>query len=1697
MLLSRGSKSKKAIEKLDVERLTYEEKAKLREIRRIDEEVQLLKERRRDYEGEAAQVRQELGKKQDEYKTKREETLERLKQAQHDRNPEGEENTDLIAVAKEFGERRSRIRTETEKLEAQRKEVVKTIEKKRQQSRPGTSQSSHEDGPVNLSVTDADWRSFQRMKDALLRDRSELKRYAQIQSDVVSQLRPDALPFGQGDSGVADDQGHTLKEIPVRRNSAVHALEDLDKFLAGTQERPSLARQRMGPPPVVRLPNSFKSQSSPKKRPTLPSPNPNPSNTLSPHLQPPSPPGPESSQKVKSARRSEALAASMNKASARPAHTPPLTKQPHTPTQANQNHPPTQAKTLLEEIAELKAVYSQSADKDPALLAEIENLEKEAMGVAAGPPGSTASSEHHGAAPGAANMMMYPPRNHYQQPFGAAMPLYNPYTGQPMMPPYPPPYGAHHPQMPHPQHPPYMPGQPPYMPQMPPGVGGYQGLPMGMYPDMQSAAAQGNNPALSSVEERLRQAEEEERKIRAEEEASKFIALEKQTQALQKELQKLTGAIRGEATSGDPESKPWDDVLLDKVEKMKQLDPKSSLYGFEMTHLNDLNRLKREAEKMEEMARVEKLRRDVDAAKREMEREAWAEEQKRQLLEARYRKQIAQDQPMGSIDEAGGEYIPERGFVVYFDYILGLSERVGKVQLAYAFYNDAVAHTGVKTMPAEGTEVDHGNPPNKRCVFALQRQFVKVSPVGSMRMIVEAQEVSPDTGKTRSIGWTVVYLFTSTRALFSGLWRYPLFKPPVQPGNHLTAMADYPKVVGMELFLRVVNAAATESHERFPVDPGRTIAKYQIPSESTLEGGESPSPTQPPLRQQPSQTRLPLQGREGGSATSLPRRDDDNHPPPVRRQDSSRSLSHSSPSPSRAPRAPHSLMKGLRTVDEGRSVNAVGILLESVSSAASGLGGTGMDGSTPTARRMTARGGRLAGLAGEELHVRISVYAGATVFVSGHGEKQQWQSESIIYNGSLGQATFDTRVVFTGLESSDGGGMDAGAGVGVSRTTPSPSPSRFGTSSRRLLRSPAPTARTARLSGLRDRAPRPSMSVVLEVFSTTGLVGWTYVELNDDEEETIWQNYRKPLLQGPVAMPAGSAVSTVTSVYVSFSMFEPGTDPAQSASSPTNDRPAKGSLPTVADLPKEVFVQSKQEDPPGEIFNQQESGFDLYIDAAKFLPDNVTVTAINVKILTRDFDAIREGMRQAMKPSSLIGDPVFDMRLEFRETKFDPTATLLIELTTLESSSAKRQVVGFAVLNLFCESPGGKGRKQPVDSTVREFGLNAGLFQLPLHSRGPLPGQPFSVGSLVDAPRVPGASVLVRLYEAVRSDDGVRVLSLDDVHEDEWVELGVMKPAPSYSSGAYDTSLCTPGVKDVEILRTRSQRPKLGVKDVMSSLIRLRGTDEAAPTDPEETQEWILSVLEKESMVNEESLDWQHQCVYDPTAGFKFAVEGARNLPKAVPSFAVFGLSPPGTYFQDKSVKMDIDRTHRFNFASGLKCPKWPEDLCSFRNKAFDSMLCVVVEILSLDIKKARAEVLGFAALNVFTKDSVPGRAFVRSGSYQLPLYRGEPPKSLLAEFESSEVDSVLRRATEEKRLKLLEPASVFVRICDDRLTGVFEVAGATEYDSDVIDGFKNAFKYENVQSSKPYQSLLAAGKTESQVAKELNETIKEASGIS
>lgn len=100
--------------------------------------------------------------------------------------------------------------------------------------------------------------------------------------------------------------------------------------------------------------------------------------------------------------------------------------------------------------------------------------------------------------------------------------------------------------------------------------------------------------------------------------------------------------------------------------------------------------------------KLEKIRQDLECQREQMqkqkEQDEWLAEQKKELLQHRIKRLKARE--VGSLPHSNELqetiYDPSSGFVLYWDFLLDIPPRYREIQLAYGFYDDAIAKTPVK-----------------------------------------------------------------------------------------------------------------------------------------------------------------------------------------------------------------------------------------------------------------------------------------------------------------------------------------------------------------------------------------------------------------------------------------------------------------------------------------------------------------------------------------------------------------------------------------------------------------------------------------------------------------------------------------------------------------------------------------------------------------------------------------------------------------------------------------------------------------------------------------------------------------------------------------------------------------------------------------------------------------------------------------
>jgi hypothetical protein len=317
---------------------------------------------------------------------------------------------------------------------------------------------------------------------------------------------------------------------------------------------------------------------------------------------------------------------------------------------------------------------------------------------------------------------------------------------------------------------------------------------------------------------------------------------------------KAIGSSAQPARGGDTAASGPGRQLSEEEEELMQMEKNpndTDLYRLRKKHLKEMIALKYDIQRLQQETAKDELQQQVEMMKKEHERREWVLKQQQLLLEAKYRKHMAREKPFTNVSgqsdsskpKDAADYSPEVGFHMYVDYVLGLPSRVNnQVQIVYGFFEGMTAKTDAKSLPLCGVENDGAG---LRSVVALKRTFLKVFNNDKFKVLVELQSVTPATvdrgPRTMPVGWTMLRLFEEDGSFNRGLWRVPLFLPPVRPDFAPEDLVNVHRVKGLEMFMRLVPGQQEDVHDRFSINPDMTQMQYKYPKELKLK-----APVHPP-----------------------------------------------------------------------------------------------------------------------------------------------------------------------------------------------------------------------------------------------------------------------------------------------------------------------------------------------------------------------------------------------------------------------------------------------------------------------------------------------------------------------------------------------------------------------------------------------------------------------------------------------------------------------------------------------------------------------------------------------------------------------------------------------------------------------------------------------------------------------------------
>lgn len=498
---------------------------------------------------------------------------------------------------------------------------------------------------------------------------------------------------------------------------------------------------------------------------------------------------------------------------------------------------------------------------------------------------------------------------------------------------------------------------------------------------------------------------------------------------------------------------------------------------------------------------------------------------------------------------------------------------------------------------------------------------------------------------------------------------------------------------------------------------------------------------------------------------------------------------------------------------------------------------------------------------------------------------------------------------------------------------------------------------------------------------------------------------------------------------------------------------------------------------------EEGNGFDLYIDGARFLPDNITVSKVAGRVLDKNYTRLGSDIDIQAGVNADIYNPEYNARFEYREPVFPPSTMLMLKLYTVDRVTKDLCCVGCAFLPIFLEV--GTTNQPAVDgSSSVKVALNEGPHQVRLYGGSPDFTQPLHESVIQRLCPVPCASLLVRIVQAACHPNG-RPKEASEFKEADWEAEGLFQPKPNYADGTYFSLSCEPTLGECQIFHSMVKRQAMKTKDA----IKLIGDGQERKLKKDKVIEsWIKTRLTRNIDALPLDMDLNYVALYHVMHGLKISVDAAQNLPWGGFTMATYCLSPPGWFYKG-------ERTDPLNYvttplySSSIASPVWRQGLKVFPRRTYHRYMVIIIHLHELVVDTSQVKISCSLQGQAWTAVQVFNEGYVMGGSYLLPLYSGEPPEAVINSLQSENCVNVLASFRRRKVIKFVEGSSVYVRLSDARRDDELPAA-KTKVRQDYLPREK-LDKYLTINPSSSLSSLVPRGMTEDEFTAEVTSKFK------
>jgi len=425
-------------------------------------------------------------------------------------------------------------------------------------------------------------------------------------------------------------------------------------------------------------------------------------------------------------------------------------------------------------------------------------------------------------------------------------------------------------------------------------------------------------------------------------------------------------------------------------------------------------------------------------------------------------------------------------------------------------------------------------------------------------------------------------------------------------------------------------------------------------------------------------------------------------------------------------------------------------------------------------------------------------------------------------------------------------------------------------------------------------------------------------------------------------------------------------------------------------------------------------GLNVYVDAARFLPENVFLSRVSAVVIREGGSVIVPYVGEGKSHSkatdwagcSLSGSrlsPTFNLRVEYREDRFDPTAFLLIILACVDRKGTYHHV-GVSTINLFYSSESKNRFESPPDPNIGEYCLNEGAFQLPIRYAWPEEDEKFVIEAYEKLERIPCATVLMRIEKAKKSPTGYGLASVFSSRLRPSQKDALITPAPNYGSKTYDSTRCKPDKNEQLCYGNIPKKlSKTKIRDTARALSRFYKFEDKMGDDDEKDNgskknERYFQKFVKKSLVKESGRLHSDFPMINPyrmrrfiaEVGFSVSIDGLENLNirNSELAIVIYSLSPPSPFYnEDPTLRIaeDVEFTTKWDMSSVTNKPRFETGWFRFKEVEHSNELLLVIDVRALDTRKSNSldgasadeetceaclRPLGWGVLPIFDRDA-------------------------------------------------------------------------------------------------------------------------------